>query len=379
MGAEEIYQMISEDGEWRNENDNHTSRPRGRSLDRVKGNNVSADGRQWQSPSETTIYKNAVEMPDNKNISSSTDDQVNTSDESIERDDIDPIGMRVATECMSNFLEHSQQRTRSRSRDHRRDRRESDRDRDKRYHSGASTSRRPAHHHHSQSRSRSRSRDFNQHNTEDAAHKLIWDAERNSSRLMKPKGNAKIDNTLLHSAIIDEGYLQVAVHVDDLLKAKVLAFEYVDLAKLLPQDRVLNQEDQRLTFINKGETPYLVPVEDTRNNQISNYSRWDQAFHVYSEILTSEHPTKAQELLHYNYVIHTAAQTYIWDNVYMYDKDFRIHINHNPTRTWSVILQQAWSMRLKDKICEFQMSGSKPPSTDLHNDYCRRYQKRQMS
>ena len=34
----------------------------------------------------------------------------------------------------------------------------------------------------------------------------------------------------------------------------------------------------------------------------------------------------------------------------MYDKDFRIHMSKHPERNWGIILQQAWSLRLKDRV-----------------------------
>ena len=34
----------------------------------------------------------------------------------------------------------------------------------------------------------------------------------------------------------------------------------------------------------------------------------------------------------------------------MYDREFRLHIARNPHRSWAMILQQAWSLRLKDCI-----------------------------
>ena len=175
--------------------------------------------------------------------------------------------------------------------------------------------------------------------------------------------DSRYDRALLHSVIIDKGYMQVAAHIDESTKERILNFQYIDFGKLLPQDRIVQQEDQRLTLVNKGGIPYLVPAADNlRENGISNYGHWDQAFWVFSEVMTSRYPNKAQELIQYNHIIHTAAQTYIWDNVYSYDKDFRIHVSKNPTRTWSVILHQAWAMRLKDKIREFgnpQNQGSR--------------------
>ena len=56
------------------------------------------------------------------------------------------------------------------------------------------------------------------------------------------------------------------------------------------------------------------------------------------------------ELTQYNHVIHTTSMSYIWDNVYAYDKEFRYRIARHPTRSWSVILQQAWTMLIKDRV-----------------------------
>ena len=56
-------------------------------------------------------------------------------------------------------------------------------------------------------------------------------------------------------------------------------------------------------------------------------------------------------------MIFTAAGSYIWDNVYNYDREFRTHISYYPDRSWAIILQQAWSMCLKDRI-EFVQSRS---------------------
>ena len=65
---------------------------------------------------------------------------------------------------------------------------------------------------------------------------------------------------------------------------------------------------------------------------------------------TKYYPDRATELIQYNHIIFTAAQTFAWDNVYLYDKEFFMHLSNYPQRSWAVILQQAWSMYLKDCI-----------------------------
>ena len=94
----------------------------------------------------------------------------------------------------------------------------------------------------------------------------------------------------------------------------------------------------------------MSPISDRDNLSINSYGRWEQAFRVYSNIITSKSPGKATELLQYNHTIHMASTTYSWDNVYSYDKEFRHHIARHPYHSWGIILQQAWTMLLKDRV-----------------------------
>ena len=115
----------------------------------------------------------------------------------------------------------------------------------------------------------------------------------------------------------------------------------------------MEEEDQRLTWVQKDGQPWLVPASNydvASNGGISSYSKWHLAFRIFADILTTRYPQKAPELIQYEHIIYTTSQTYVWQNVYAYDKDFRIHISKNPLRTWTVILQLAWNMRLKDKL-----------------------------
>ena len=80
-------------------------------------------------------------------------------------------------------------------------------------------------------------------------------------------------------------------------------------------------------------------------------------------------------MIEYNHVIHTISSTYVWDNVYQYDKEFRMHMARNPERSWAIILQQAWSLRLKDKLHITGENRSTPGGSphDRSNEPCRKY------
>ena len=80
------------------------------------------------------------------------------------------------------------------------------------------------------------------------------------------------------------------------------------------------------------------------------FYKWDQAFRVFCMIYTEVHAHRAPEMLQYSHVIHHANRLFIRENVYAYDMDFRIHMAKHPNRRWGIILQQAWSMHLQDRV-----------------------------
>ena len=66
---------------------------------------------------------------------------------------------------------------------------------------------------------------------------------------------------------------------------------------------------------------------------------------------------------------------YSWENVYSYDKEFHHHIARYPYRSWSVILQQTWTMLLKDRIKYdngFQRNGNhRGNKGNSHKEICK--------
>ena len=230
---------------------------------------------------------------------------------------------------------------------------------------------------------------------EEKADKMFREAEAAKARLFATPGKDNELNKQFHSVMVDEDYLLVASHVDNATLNKIIAGEYVDFARLIPRDRVLQEEDQHLEMIVHGGKTYWVPAGDCDVQSIHNFGRWEQAFRVYSDIYLRSHPSRSTELIQYNHIIHMTSLTYTWENVYSYDKDFRIHISQHPECSWGIILQQAWAMRLKDKISRFegqkqdyygrrhssspsQASTSNSESVDI-NTICRHYNRGRCS
>ena len=135
----------------------------------------------------------------------------------------------------------------------------------------------------------------------------------------------------VHSAMVDENYVMLGSHIDMGMKVRIIKGEYVDFAKLIPKDRVLmTDEPQKMEIVSKDGQMFWIPASD--NYKINSFGRWEQAFWIFSNIYCKAHPHQASELLQYNHLIHTAAMTYVWDNVYRYDIDFRLHLAVFPKR-----------------------------------------------
>ena len=135
---------------------------------------------------------------------------------------------------------------------------------------------------------------------------------------------------------IDQDYQMIDSHIDESIKCKIHNLEYVDFSKLISKSKTTKDDEggQRLEIVNHNGMSYLSPVTDRDTVAITSYFKWEQAFRVFSNILTSKYPLKATQLLQYNHTIHSASMAYIWDNVYAYDKEFQHHIARHPTRPW---------------------------------------------
>ena len=214
---------------------------------------------------------------------------------------------------------------------------------------------------------------------EEKSDKIIRDAEASKARILPATGN-DIPSFLhhTHSVLTDENFLVVGSHMDSGTVDKIQRGEYIDFGRLIPKDRIIAHDEQCLEMVIREGRMYYVPANE--GTTISGFPKWEQAFRVFSNIYTKLHPNRSSELIEYNHIIHTIASTYTWDNVYMYDKDFRMHMAQNPRCNWSVILQQAWSLRLKDRLNNsnshsgLAMSGNSGTSANGRiNEPCKRF------
>ena len=216
---------------------------------------------------------------------------------------------------------------------------------------------------------------------EQRADNLIHEAEAAKAKIYNKPGRILDNSNVSHKncgdsnpmsafqfiAQMDQDYMVVGAHVDELTRAKIIKGEYVDFSKLLPKDRILVEEDGRMELVIRNGKTYWTPVSE--GISINNFNRWEQAFQIYSEIYTKQFPHRSSELIQYNHVIHLISLSYTWDNIYSYDKEFRLHLSKHPTRSWAVILQQVWSMKLKDRLANQSFNHGQPQGGQLASSY----------
>ena len=208
---------------------------------------------------------------------------------------------------------------------------------------------------------------------EEKAETLIREAEAAKTRIFDTPGKEFLpySNEFIHTGLVDEKFLCIGAHLEEGLRQEIVTGQYVDFARLLPKEKSAEDEN-RLELLHKDGHTYWVPAGDLRSgNIISNFAKWEQAFRIFANVYTKRHPHKSSELLQYSHIIHTASQSYMWENVYAYDKDFRMHLSEFPQRMWGIILQQSWSLRLKDKIKHSQDSLWRPSNQSHEHDYCK--------
>ena len=309
-----------------------------------QGINKNTQNLEDDIESELTIYRNAVKRGTVNRGSSSSEDLINTSDE-LNAEEVAPEFNPYLSE--RQLEKEKEQRNKHRNRD------EEMEARDDRYYE-------------EDEERRAREREQLQRDKgKDKSDRLLRDAEAGKARIYdidlpgnydkyseqfeRDFGQVRMrDSGREVSAVVDENYHLVGSHIDDTIRDKIVSNQYVDFAKLLPKTRSMYDEDQRMFLYNKSGQQYWGPAQD-RNQTIDSYFKWEQAFRVFCDVYTNRYPYRAGELIQYNHIIHTAALSFAWENVYTYDCEFRIHMSKNPTRKWGVILQQAYMMFIKDR------------------------------
>ena len=120
----------------------------------------------------------------------------------------------------------------------------------------------------------------------DHANKIILDAEHYKVDLIQPKGKDKEE-----VGISDDEFFHLTCHIDPQLKAKIKKGEFVELEKLLPNDRLEKNSEGHMELVNHDGCSYFIPYQC--DAKISNVRKWEQAFRIYAAIYSNANPSRS--------------------------------------------------------------------------------------
>ena len=201
---------------------------------------------------------------------------------------------------------------------------------------------------------------------------MPYDYEKLRTKFVKPEGLAPLDKEILFLRNFDQDdeFFHITSQIEPSLRIKIEWGEFIDLERLLPRDRSsmggrIGNDDlnrQLYQLITQGTNNYLEPPVP-RTGKINSIKKWDQAFRVFAAIYTHANPERASEIWQYVYVIHTAAASNPWDNVYYYDINFRELMASKPWRSWGKTYTQGWNMAFNNNNYTAMSYGNNNSST----------------
>ena len=135
------------------------------------------------------------------------------------------------------------------------------------------------------------------------AEKLMLESEKYKTVLAAPKGMVPIDDDikLLRKFDDDDDFFHVSCHVDQSMKNKIEAGEYVELEKLLPKEHSarlgcsMSKDSEYMQLVNRDGQTYFAPARSL-NERINGIKKWDQAFCIYTAIYSEANPSHASEI-----------------------------------------------------------------------------------
>ena len=115
---------------------------------------------------------------------------------------------------------------------------------------------------------------------EERADRMLCEVEQGKSRIYQTPGKGLIDieRQFVHSAMCDEEYYVLAAHLDEGVCEKIGKGQYLDFAKLVPKDRLIVEEEQKLQMLIKNGQTFWVPVNE--GSAITGYAKWLRAFRI---------------------------------------------------------------------------------------------------
>ena len=131
------------------------------------------------------------------------------------------------------------------------------------------------------------------------------------------------------------------------LVQKILAWEYVDLGTLLPEQLHSAASTSSSAIVILPESTY--ETHKRKKRQIPDIATWVQVYSIYMLILASKYPDSITELIAYQLMIVQHSAKFEYPSWLHYDTDFRQWAAANKYTTWSQIHPQFYTFTAHGK------------------------------
>ncbi|VDI19555.1 Hypothetical predicted protein [Mytilus galloprovincialis] len=135
---------------------------------------------------------------------------------------------------------------------------------------------------------------------------------------------------------------EVDIIVSQQIKEKIWNFEFVDFGNLLKQNSQYYSNVDQKQSVTVENGMLVISNKPSKVNTINNIELWTEAFANFSKILLQKHASLAQDLFTYMSIIRDAISDAPFDRVYQYDRQFRLRLSLNHSKSWSEIDGFLW-------------------------------------
>ena len=138
---------------------------------------------------------------------------------------------------------------------------------------------------------------------------------------------------------------KLGYHVPQLTKEKIWAGAYVDLVPLLNDFThgvaVRTDRQSQYMLALDGDSVVLRQPGPSRK-RLESFGMWQSAFHTFMSIYLAKHTSRFAELLKYCEIVRTASLQFVGFGWRVYDEQFRLKQEINPSRSWAEIDMELW-------------------------------------
>jgi hypothetical protein len=148
--------------------------------------------------------------------------------------------------------------------------------------------------------------------------------------------------------------------VSQQIKDKIWDFEYTDFTQLIRQNGQYYNNIEQKQNISLENGKLVISNMSSELNQLTILIYGQNLSPIFQKILIQKHPLLASDLLTYMSIIRGAVADTPFERIYQYDRQFRLRVAQNHTKSWAQIDGFLW--------LQFIAKGAQGVSNAVHDN-----------